>query len=605
MKKHVFRKFIVFALALVMIAGAFVNLREVSASAKSAAPGKPKVKITALKEKKGIKVTIGKTKNADGFKVYVYFGSDESLYTIDDKPLCVDNMSFEDYKNVASVDQNGKKKRTVSIKASSILGSEFETLYPGTYFVKVKAYKKDAKGKMTYGKLSKEVKLKVSVDTKTGRTSAGYSIEDIAKLKQGDIVTFGAYEQDCNFANGPEPIEWIVLSKKDSQIFLFSKYALDRLPYDTTQYKKCIWKVSSIRKWLNKKFYDVAFSEAEKAFIATVTNENPYYITEDKTVPGTDTKDKVFLLSEADVNNEDYGLDGDLRACVITEYAKVRGADPSYCDYWLRTLGDDEDGGNESCASTVNYRSYVSSLGMCTYFDYEYDNDEDYGLDISYGSAVRPAIVIDLKKSGDDHWAEEWDDEWNENDYWDGFEKNFNDDEDDDFDDDYDEDDDYDDRDDDDDDSYMEETGQTVKGCVIDATFGVVNSEGGINLLDDDKYTKFCFMAKSGYIIWEAPEKIEVKSYVLMTGNDTSKYTGRNPKSWVLYGANKELSRESEEWEVVHSVSNSKKMKAKDYKEYTFELEAPAKAYKFYKLEILENKGDVCTQLSELTLNAK
>ena len=64
-------------------------------------------------------------------------------------------------------------------------------------------------------------------------------------------------------------------------------------------------------------------------------------------------------------------------------------------------------------------------------------------------------------------------------------------------------------------------------------------------------------------------------------------------------------SGESEEWEVVHSVSNSKKMKAKDYKEYTFELEAPAKAYKFYKLEILENKGDVCTQLSELTLYAK
>ncbi len=572
----------VFALALVMIAGAFVNLREVSASAKSAAPGKPKVKITALKEKKGIKVTIGKTKNADGFKVFVYFGSDESLYTIDDKPLCVDNMSFEDYKNVASVDQNGKKKRTVSIKASSILGSEFETLYPGTYFVKVKAYKKDAKGKMTYGKLSKEVKLKVSVDTKTGRTSAGYSIEDIAKLKQGDIVTFGAYEQDCNFANGPEPIEWIVLSKKDSQIFLFSKYALDRLPYDTTQYKKCIWKVSSIRKWLNKKFYDVAFSEAEKAFIATVTNENPYYITKNKTVPGTDTKDKVFILSEADVNNEDYGLDGDLRACVITEYAKVRGADPSYCDYWLRTLGDDEDGANESCASTVNYSSYVYSLGMCTYFDYEYDNDEDYGLDISYGSAVRPAIVIDLKKSGDDHWAEEWDDEWNENDYWDGFDKNFN---------------------DDDDDDLNNELGETANGRVIAATSGVVLKEGPKMLLDGDDLTKFCFRATSGYIIWEAPKALEVKAYIMETSNDTKKYKGRNPKSWVLYGSNTEItSKDSNDWEKIDSVTNDKKMKAKNYKSYTFELASPSKTYKYFMLEILENKGDECTQLSEITL---
>ena len=137
---------------------------------------------------------------------------------------------------------------------------------------------------------------------------------------------------------------------------------------------------------------------------------------------------------------------------------------------------------------------------------------------------------------------------------------------------------------------------------MIDATSGIVNAEGGKNLLDDNKYTKFCFKDKSGYIIWEAPEKIEVKSYALMTGNDTKKYKGRNPKSWVLYGANTELSRENEEWEVIHSVSNSTKIKAKNYKEYSFNLKTPAKAYKYFKLEILDNNGDECTQLSEFTL---
>ena len=90
---------------------------------------------------------------------------------------------------------------------------------------------------------------------------------------------------------------------------------------------------------------------------------------------------------------------------------------------------------------------------------------------------------------------------------------------------------------------------------------------------------------------------------MLKTGNDTSKYKGRNPKSWILYGANEELPKDSKEWEIIDTVTNDKKMKAKNFKEYTFKLESPTKAYKYFKFEILDNKGDECTQLSELTLD--
>ena len=432
--KQILRKIMVLTLAMVMVAGAFMAMGEVHVSAKTVTPGKPKAKVKALKNNSGIKVTVNKTKNADGYKVYVEFGSDESLYTIDEKPVCEDNLSFY-AKNVATIDKDGTKKRSVSIKASDILGGDFETLCPGFYYVTVKAYKKDENGKLTYGKLSKEVKYVMAVDTEAARGSVEYSIEDLAGLEQGDIVKFGAYEQDCNFNNGPEPIEWIVLSKNDSKIVLFSRYALDRLPYNNER-GKCIWKVSSIRKWLNRRFYNVAFDDTEKALITTVTNENTYYLTSDKTIPGTNTDDKVFLLSKDEITNEDYGFNNDakdedeIRAFTCTKYAAVRGADTRYGEYWLRTVGED---GYDHTACTVENDGYLSSDGASVYDDYEYDDDEDYGLDITYGYSVRPAIVIDLENPGDDNWEEFYDDEWAEEDYWEGFDKSsYDDDEDDD-----------------------------------------------------------------------------------------------------------------------------------------------------------------------------
>ena len=137
---------------------------------------------------------------------------------------------------------------------------------------------------------------------------------------------------------------------------------------------------------------------------------------------------------------------------------------------------------------------------------------------------------------------------------------------------------------------------------MIAATPGCNNDENGISLLDVNMSTKFCFRGNAGFIIWEAPETLQVESYTLTTGFDTSTYSGRNPKSWILYGADTELSKDSKEWEIIDSVTDDKKMKAKNYRDYTFKLKSHAKAYKYYKFEILDNKGDECTQLAELDL---
>ncbi len=54
-----------------------------------------------------------------------------------------------------------------------------------------------------------------------------YKIEKLKIAEVGDIVYFGAYEQDNNTSNGKEDVEWIVLAKENEKALVISKYALD------------------------------------------------------------------------------------------------------------------------------------------------------------------------------------------------------------------------------------------------------------------------------------------------------------------------------------------------------------------------------------------
>ena len=95
-------------------------------------------------------------------------------------------------------------------------------------------------------------------------------------------------------------IEWISLEKENGKIFLLSKYAIDCKSYNETQKDDITWEKCSLREYLNKTFYDNAFSSSEKELILTtdvVNNDIEKYGTKS----GNDTKDKIYLLSVDEV----------------------------------------------------------------------------------------------------------------------------------------------------------------------------------------------------------------------------------------------------------------------------------------------------------------
>ncbi len=202
-----------------------------------------------------------------------------------------------------------------------------------------------------------------------------YEVEKRKTANVGDIVYFGAYEQDNNTSNGKEDIEWLVLAKEGDKALIISKYALDCQQYNTS-YTNVTWETCSLRKWLNGTFLSAAFSAAEQSCIpgSTVTaDKNPSY----STSPGNSTTDKVFLLSITEVNK--YFSSDSARQCSATAYAKAQGADTNTsngnCWWLLRSPG-----------GASGLAAYVLAIGSVDTYGYYVNNDY----------AVRPALWIDL-----------------------------------------------------------------------------------------------------------------------------------------------------------------------------------------------------------------
>ncbi len=202
--------------------------------------------------------------------------------------------------------------------------------------------------------------------------------DELCLAEKGEYITFGAYEQDNNSANGKEDIEWLVLTKENDKMLVISKYALDGELYNTSE-TDVTWETCSLRKWLNDDFINSVFSAEEKDMISTVTvpaDKNPKYSTN----PGNATTDKVFLLSIDEVNRY-FGSD-EARKCVPTAYAiaidtytsDIETKDgAATCWWWLRSPGGDQ-----------YHAACVTDGGAVSYFG---DNDV---------IGVRPALWINL-----------------------------------------------------------------------------------------------------------------------------------------------------------------------------------------------------------------
>lgn len=165
------------------------------------------------------------------------------------------------------------------------------------------------------------------------RATAPYEFTEI-----GDIISFGRYEQDYNYDNGPEELEWRVLDKQDGKLFIMSEKATEMLPYFGIY-----WKRSHIGGYLNYS-YIKDFTAEEKAMIVetiVTADTHPDYPETDQ---GSNTEHGLHLLSVEEVNK--YLPNPEDRVCYATDYLVAQFTDTIHldgleedgtCDWWLRT----------------------------------------------------------------------------------------------------------------------------------------------------------------------------------------------------------------------------------------------------------------------------
>ncbi|MCR4687507.1 MAG: DUF6273 domain-containing protein [Lachnospiraceae bacterium] len=216
---------------------------------------------------------------------------------------------------------------------------------------------------------------------------AASGMVELSNAKVGDVIVFGAYDQDGDDTNGAEPIEWEVLEVSGNRALLISKYVLDAKAYNE-EYVEITWENCTLRSWLNGEFYDIAFNGDEQSKIAEVTLSNPdneYYGAEG----GNDTNDKVFLLSMEEIlkyyGNDWYDADNGYGNCkdLIVQPTQTAinncvysGADDG-ASWWLRSPG------------YCNIETCNIESGSAGWYYHHYRVDD-------YCMGVRPAIYVEF-----------------------------------------------------------------------------------------------------------------------------------------------------------------------------------------------------------------
>ena len=199
-------------------------------------------------------------------------------------------------------------------------------------------------------------------------------------LQSGDVIKFGEYEQDNNFENGKEAIDWIVLDVQDDEAFILSEKCLDARIFSET-WEMSEWTGSNIREWLNGDFMQTAFSSNLQDLIVCkeIKNErDPYYAV---SYGEEDTLDYVFLLSynEATQYLKNKTAYGTLYACAQydKQHTNLTASPDKEQWWWLRTIaygGETRMGFNGMSGGAVETGS------------------------ITDAEMVRPAMRIDLAK---------------------------------------------------------------------------------------------------------------------------------------------------------------------------------------------------------------
>ena len=195
---------------------------------------------------------------------------------------------------------------------------------------------------------------------------------DMLKTKySNETFTFGSYEQDGNLSNGSEPITWIVLNNYQGKLLAISEKVLD-----VSSFGSRTWENSTLRSWLNNEFFNTAFSDFEKAAIASeIYYPKEYHKNGNMTQLYTHMyaqgyTDKVFILQADEIKYQLswYGITGNPTVAVQKELS----IDSTDMEWW--------------CTSEDDFLPYSTKNGT------EYSPREDFNAILG----VRPAIVIDI-----------------------------------------------------------------------------------------------------------------------------------------------------------------------------------------------------------------
>ena len=187
-----------------------------------------------------------------------------------------------------------------------------------------------------------------------------------ATFAEKECIPFGRCVQ--NKRDVLDPLEWIVLSKKDDQLLLLAKKGISCKEFDYFGYYiGTSWGESGIREWLNSLFFDTIFNQEEKR--AMLKCDHSEFGDENN------SKTYVFLLSDDQIKKY---LSQEEEQCFLTPLAAAQNPDyletdlNTPCSWWINKLGSKQ---NKVCICGA-----TMSEADCT----------DSNI------AVRPAIVVDL-----------------------------------------------------------------------------------------------------------------------------------------------------------------------------------------------------------------
>ena len=365
------QKLMAVLLALVLTIGliGMSGAREAQAATK---PDKPVITLSETDEYGEVQVTIGKTKNAEGYRIYCKSNKDKK------------------YRKLDTISKDGTKERKYVAK----------DLKSGTYSFRVRAYSK-ASGKTVWSSYSKAVKIEV-LDAATrariermNETAAEEYPDLYALVEDGKLgltmsddsqiyFTLGAYDmidKNRNYDDKKEAIEWLVLDydEDEGKALLLSRYVIDKKQFNTENVKTT-WEECTLRTWLNEDFYSSAFNKSEQKLILRSEVRNHDNTTEGVS-GGNDTKDRIFLLSEAESADGKYFSNDNERLTTLYDGEKTV--------WWLRSRGVYHKYTSESYYSimTVTYRGNLST---------DYIDSNSFSTPPASHYGVRPALWINM-----------------------------------------------------------------------------------------------------------------------------------------------------------------------------------------------------------------